>query len=206
MLSGRWSAALAVVICFSLIDAVLPLKVRAASPTALKPGKCCPVKVNKAGSYILTGNLQPGNANNDAIQVTTSNVTIDLNGYSIIGPSQNTGTGMGVNAASYNNVTVQNGSVSGMAGSGIALGSYGAVRNVTTTGNGTGGSGSGVQIFGGACMVRDSIAGGNASYGLFAPDSTSGYQGNVLNGNGSGSVNTPGPTNMGGNVCAGNPC
>jgi hypothetical protein len=198
---GRWKSASATVFGLSLAI-VAPSVGNAVSPAKLKPGQCCPVVVKKPGSYILTGNLQPTSGASDGIQVKVSNVTIDLNGYSIIGPSQS-GIGVGVNAAAQNNVTVKNGSVSGMGGSGVAVGTYGVVRNVTATGNGTSGSGAGIQCTGSACLVSDCIAGGNVSQGLTFLDSTSGYQGNVING-------SPTPvfagTDMGGNVCSGSPC
>ena len=44
-----------------------------------------PVTLSQAGSYVLGGNLAPGP---DAIEVTTSDVSIDLNGFKISGGRQ----------------------------------------------------------------------------------------------------------------------
>src|ERR1700760_2943950 len=45
-----------------------------------------PVTISQPGSYRLTGNLTVPDANTTAIQITADGVTIDLNGFSIIGP------------------------------------------------------------------------------------------------------------------------
>jgi hypothetical protein len=44
------------------------------------------VVLTLAGSYRLTSNLVVPDANTDAIDVNADEVTIDLNGFSIIGP------------------------------------------------------------------------------------------------------------------------
>src|SRR6266700_7689406 len=45
-----------------------------------------PYTITQPGSYRLSGNLTVPDANTTAIQVMADNVTIDLNGFSIIGP------------------------------------------------------------------------------------------------------------------------
>jgi hypothetical protein len=74
-----------------------------------------PYKITQPGSYKLSGNLDASQVMVDAIQITVSNVTLDLNGFSIFGPpSQNLGAGSGVNI--FNNVNfviVRNGTISG---------------------------------------------------------------------------------------------
>src|SRR5262245_59149281 len=45
-----------------------------------------PVTISRAGSYRLSGNLTVPNQNTTAIEITADNVTIDLNGFSILGP------------------------------------------------------------------------------------------------------------------------
>jgi hypothetical protein len=172
----------------------------AQAQTKLKPGQCCPVKIKKSGSYILTGNLEPGGANTDAISISAPNVTLDLGGYSIRGPSKN-GSGVGINAGAQNNVTVENGGVSAMGSSGIVLGNYGVAREIQATGNGTGGSGAGIQCVGASCFVSNCIASGNGSSGLIFLDASSGYQDNVIQGNLASTVSLG--TDMGGNVCNG---
>jgi len=88
-----------------------------------------PYTITQSGSYKLSGNLTVTNANTDAIHVNADNVTIDLNGFSIVGPvicrgtpvtCNSNGTGTGVDAPSSTGVTVTNGSIRGM-GAGVFL-------------------------------------------------------------------------------------
>src|SRR6266436_5972961 len=46
-----------------------------------------PVTISQPGSYRLTGNLVVPDVNTTAIQITADFVTVDLNGFSIIGPN-----------------------------------------------------------------------------------------------------------------------
>src|SRR6266436_5075236 len=50
-----------------------------------------PVTISLSGSYRLSGNFTVPNANTTAILITAHNVTIDLNGFSILGPTVCTG-------------------------------------------------------------------------------------------------------------------
>lgn len=83
-----------------------------------------PVVINAPGSYKLTSNLVVP-AGQDAIHVMASNVTIDLNGFAILGPGNCSGTGNSMlctaNAghgvyqvdSNNHNLIVQNGTVGG---------------------------------------------------------------------------------------------
>src|SRR5918996_1689498 len=97
-----------------------------------------PVTISKSGSYRLSSNLTVPNANTTAIEITTSDVTIDLNGFAILGPTvcesgncAPTGTGIGVlsNPHSIRNNAVVNGSLSGVGSHGIHVGYAGRVEN-----------------------------------------------------------------------------
>lgn len=80
-----------------------------------------PVTLSKAGTYKLTGNLTVPDKDTTAIEVTASNVTLDLNGFSIFGPGE-PGGGSGIHSsASLRNITVMNGSVRGMGNDGVNL-------------------------------------------------------------------------------------
>src|SRR5512137_442794 len=77
-----------------------------------------PVTISKPGSYILKSNLKVTDANKTVILVTTDNVTIDLNGFSILGPTvctstplscNPTGTGYGIDASGMRNIKIYNG-------------------------------------------------------------------------------------------------
>jgi hypothetical protein len=78
-----------------------------------------PYTITKPGSYILTSNLVVTTAAADAIDISASNVTLNLNGFSITGAvncnqtsCNPTGYGYGVDAWG-SNVTIENGSISG---------------------------------------------------------------------------------------------
>jgi hypothetical protein len=167
-----------------------------------KPAGGFPVKVTKAGSYILTANLLVGVVLPDAIKVSASNVSINLNGFAINGPSS--GSGMGIDAVGMTNVTVYNGTITNMGGAGISLGNNGTVQNVRVIANGVGsGGGDGVDC-GTGCLVSGSVIAGNAQgNGLNLTDATSGYLNNIIAGN---LATVLAGTNMGGNVCNGATC
>jgi len=130
-----------------------------------------PVTISVPGSYRLSSNLIVPDGNTTAIEVLTSEVAIDLNGFSIIGascvgfgaPCNPTGTGAGIEAPFFvDNVKVSNGSIRGMGGNGITLlGSSHFVERVHAKDNG----GAGI-VAGGAvdhCDARD-----NGSDGIVA--------------------------------------
>lgn len=166
-----------------------------------------PVTISVAGSYQLTGNLTVAGANKTAIDVTAEDVTINLNGYSITGPTvctgsgssiscTPTGTGRGINGTG---ITVFNGTVRGMGETGIQCGTC-SVTNVHATNNGGNGiyvnngiiSGSradyngqeGFDLNGGT--ISGSTAMWNGLYGLWVGSGVA--QGNTLNSNGSAGI------------------
>lgn len=113
-----------------------------------------PVTISQPGSYRLTGNLTVPNENTTAIQVTAEDVTIDLNGFAIIGPTSCTltgssdayvtctpvGTGRGIDGT-VENLTVLNGTVRGMGATGIVLVGSARVDGVHVVSNGEDGVG-----------------------------------------------------------------
>ncbi len=120
-----------------------------------------PVTLDKSGSYKLTSNLTLGDTFVDAIEITAANVTLDMNGFSIIGPEM--GAGIGISAVDQSNVNIKNGSVAGMGSHGIALDVASSVVNVTAVDNG----GDGIQVLGGS-QVKDSTANRNGDNGINA--------------------------------------
>jgi hypothetical protein len=74
-----------------------------------------PVTISKPGSYILGSNLRVSDPTVDAIRVAASDVTIDLNGFTIIGPPLGpTSNGSAIeNVGGQSNVVVRNGSIRG---------------------------------------------------------------------------------------------
>jgi len=136
-----------------------------------------PFKITKPGSYKLTSNLVVP-ANTDGIDILASDVTLDLNGFSIIGPLVCTGNdpatcpaataGVGIKAGGDEgtpgpgDVKVFNGSVRGMGSNGIFLTGDGSlVQKVSAESN----AGAGIIVAG---SVIDSSAIGNGSTGILA--------------------------------------
>jgi len=101
-------------------------------------GSNFPFSITQSGSYRLTGNLTVPSAK-DGIDVTADDVTIDLNGFAIIGSAGGVGNG---SSSSNSEVTVRNGSITGMGGNGIVLGNNATVADVHAIGNG----GNGIEI------------------------------------------------------------
>lgn len=90
-----------------------------------------PVTISQPGSYRLSSNLTVPNSNTSAIEITASHVTLDLNGFAILGttdcsgnlnPCVGAGDGFGILTPSAQfNVTVRNGSIQGMGSDGVRL-------------------------------------------------------------------------------------
>lgn len=117
-------------------------------------------RITQAGSYYLTGNIT-GQAGRNGILIDSSNVTLDLMGFTVSGVG---GTLNGVAMTSpRDNVTVRHGQVRGWSGAGISLQSdSGRIESITSVSN----TGAGIVNSPGAfmtvirgCEVRD--VGGN---------------------------------------------
>ena len=126
---SRWLAAALVMAGFSCnlyaVDGIILIDQNRALAGSVTPGDTpgFPVTISQSGSYRLAGNLTVPDANTTAISITADNVTIDLNGFSIIGPTvctpasasapvtscSPTGTGVGVNGGSHRDIKVVNG-------------------------------------------------------------------------------------------------
>jgi parallel beta-helix repeat protein len=92
-------------------------------------------RITQRGSYYLTGNLA-GASGRHTIEIEADEVTIDLNGFSIVGVS---GSFDGVNTpAARRGITIRNGTVRQQSSSGIFLGSTSAVvlEDLTLSNNG----------------------------------------------------------------------
>ena len=108
-----------------------------------------PVTISKPGSYRLSSNLMVTRANTTCIEITSDDVTLDLNGFTISGqtvctPGSNksvscspSGNGIGVNAPTEANIAVTNGVVRGMGLDGVNLaGTNTRAENIQAYGNG----------------------------------------------------------------------
>src|SRR5712671_2732381 len=99
-----------------------------------------PYKITVSGSYKLSSNLVLAGTT-DVIQVQADNVTIDLNGFSIIGPVTCTGVspcsgpffiGNGIQSTN-NNMTLRNGTIQGMGRGVQSTGDATRIEEVTVT-------------------------------------------------------------------------
>lgn len=116
-----------------------------------------PVTINAPGSYRLTGNLAVPDENTTGIFIAADHVTVDLNGFAIIGPVVCTatsgpaattcsasGTGSGIDGRlpgagfAPENITITNGTVRGMGNAGVRF-IFGRVERVRVISNGGGG-------------------------------------------------------------------
>lgn len=136
-----------------------------------------PVKITDPGSYILTSDIDisgentPEDLNAIEIQGALGRVVLDLNGFSIVGPTfcsggtpptscSPLGTGVGIRAFD-NTVIIRNGRVTGMGNIGIQLVTASTVEGVVVTDCG------GVGIQGGTnTVISDSRVRRNGSDGI----------------------------------------
>jgi hypothetical protein len=131
------------------------------------PISSLPFVISQPGSYYLTGNLNLAGTTQDAITVNASNVTVDLNSFSISGGRSGVVVG-----SSVQSVTIENGGIRDVAASGITRtgnasnSSDMSVRAVSVSNAGDFGILVGRQAFVQDCDVRGArvgIAGGFAS-------------------------------------------
>lgn len=110
-----------------------------------------PTTISNAGSYYLTTNLV-GVSGQNGVNVNADDVTLDLNGFALIGVP---GSLNGIHAASARrNLSVRNGTVRGWGEAGVSLPT---ARDSQFTGLRVSGNGSGLLV-GDQCQVRDCIA------------------------------------------------
>jgi hypothetical protein len=136
-----------------------------------------PILLCHSGSYRLAGNLNVSAINTDAIDVSAVNVTLDLNGFTISGPSfcsgppvqcTNAGTGKGI-LSQVSGTTVRNGTVRGF-GTGLILGSMAVADSVRAESNSDVNSGG---IWVGDGLVIHCTANLNAGSGIIGGSVTS---------------------------------
>jgi hypothetical protein len=114
-----------------------------------------PIIICQSGSYRLSGSLKVPDANTTAIQITVSDVAIDLNGFSISGPGTK-GSGSGIVGV---DASVSNGTVRGMGSLGVLLNGNSRVYKIQAIGNGS----DGIDAIG---LVSECISSGNGGLGL----------------------------------------
>jgi len=142
-------------------------------------------------SYRLTGSLTVPSGK-DGIDVNAAHITIDLNGFSIVGPGSSSATPIGVNATGQKGITVQNGTLTGF-GYGAAVGFFGIVKNVHADANANGIQGGNNTVIEG-CTANNSTTSSTTGFGIYCAAACT-ITGNTTNGN-----------PFAGIQCAGNGC
>jgi len=144
-----------------------------------------PFHITQPGSYRLASNLIVPNANTTAVQIDASHVTLDLNGFAILGPTDcsgglvpcaGAGSGIGINAPVFQaNITIRNGTIQGMGLVGISLnGEVHLVEDMHVRSNGAFG---GIQINAvpgsdlAGSIVRNNTVQRNGGFGIITTNS-----------------------------------
>jgi len=151
------------------VDGVIEINQARALAGSVTPGDTpgFPVNIGVSGSYRLTSSLTVPDEGTSGLIVTASDVTIDLNGFSILGPTvctggppvtacAPTGGGNGIDNTLGTppiGLTVKNGTIRGMGSRGINATAEVRVENVRVESNG----GFGVSGSGGLMVVRSEV-------------------------------------------------
>jgi parallel beta-helix repeat protein len=166
--------------------------------------------IAQPGSYYFASNIV-GVTGKDGIQIAVGNVTLDLNGFYLLGGS-NSNNGISVAGSFITNITVRNGTISGWTNAGYyGLESFGrnavferlnisgnseglycgggtTIRNCTVSGNSMGG----IFVAGSDCLVLENRCSGNDAANLGGPvtisvaGSNNRIEGNHVSGTGAG--------------------
>ena len=137
------------------------------------PIAALPFNITQPGSYYLTTNLTQA-VNGGGIFITSGNVTLDLNGFALLGANSGTTNGITL-SGSIGNITVRNGTIAGWGGAGVdgftlAPNSVNELfERLTVTGN----SSSGI-LAGPASLIRDCLSSVNLGSGNTAGLATRG--------------------------------
>lgn len=128
------------------VDGVIEINQARALAGGVTPGDVSgfPVTIAQPGSYRLTSNLdirqQPTPEDVTAIKIEVDDVSIDLNGFSLLGPTlcggspltctPPIGTGRGIDGENQSRLSVINGRVVGMGSHGVILGPRSRIKEV----------------------------------------------------------------------------
>jgi hypothetical protein len=135
-----------------------------------------PITLTQPGLYRLIGNIVVPDANTTALVIAADNVTLDLNGFAIIGPNRclpdfgpatdcsALGDGDGIRTdGNHQNITVRNGTITGMGTSGMFLQGRGVrIEGIHASHNGA----RGIQLEGGGGLILHSTAYNNLASGI----------------------------------------
>jgi hypothetical protein len=186
------------------VDGVVLITQSSAIAGNVTPGDApgFPVTISKSGSYRLASNLTlPADKNTNGIEIGVANtsdvivITLDLNGFQIIGPCPRPdgsgscdrdsprGTGKGVKAmGGYTGGDILNGTIMNMPSDGVNLQANSRLEKLKLVSNG----GNGATVGRGTMVIQSNI-GGNWGHGIYGTSSGLGRGsiiGNIITFNG----------------------
>jgi hypothetical protein len=155
------------------------------------PISTLPYTISTGGSYYLVSNLV-GVASQNGILIQADNVTVDLNGFALIGVGGSL-HGITVTSAQQQNLAIYNGTVRGWGGNGIDAGNasnaqYERLRLAGNTGDGL--------VIGSSAITHDCVAASNGGSGLHVTGSDSRIEANNVNSNTVSGIRVDGVSNL----------
>ena len=124
-----------------------------------------PIVIDQSGSYVVTRTITVSTTDVNGIEIHADNVTIDLNGQTLIGPGkQNGSSGSGIYADDRNNVAITNGTLRDFSECGIVLtGNNHQLKNVRVYNNGL----NGISVASSSSSISNCVASYNGSHGFY---------------------------------------
>jgi len=127
-----------------------------------------PIVIDEPGSYVLTGPVLDcigcDDAPSSGIVISASDVTLDCNGFQIVGDPLNSLNGVFIDAP-FTNVVIRNGTVRDWSNTGIIGGGGVTLESMRVIGNGFQG-GAGIELASEARVIN-SVAQNNSGNGIF---------------------------------------
>jgi parallel beta-helix repeat protein len=130
-----------------------------------------PYSISSPGSYIVVGELELAATGNHGINITSDNVTLDLNGHTIKGPGKAAGTtdsGIYIGASTRKGITIKNGTVRDWPDTGVN-GDYArscTFTNLKCFNNGKHGLYASIN-----CIITGNICSDNTQHGIYVSES-----------------------------------
>ena len=165
----------------SLDDIYFKLESRTPVNTSTTPGDALNLFIiSQPGSYYLTSNIV-GVSSKDGIKITTNNITLDLNGFSMRGSSGSFDGILVPSGVTCSNIVIRNGAISSWGEYGIQ--SSGDIVNSTFENLNVSFSATvGIEC-GNGCVVRNCSVNGNVESGIYVHGSGCLVVGNICTGN-----------------------
>ncbi|MCX6864983.1 MAG: right-handed parallel beta-helix repeat-containing protein, partial [Verrucomicrobia bacterium] len=134
-------------------------------PLGFNPATDFPITISQAGSYYLTQNVT-GVSGKHGIVISSGNVTLDLNGFTLQGSGADAGLMDGISGSSISNVVVRNGRIRSWAGRGVYLGTVAVVEDLNIENCGLDGIKLGEQAAVRRCRIGACALAPNSGYAI----------------------------------------